>query len=599
MSLSQICPSEEPSQPTEFQFRRQSPWRTMVGLYRPHTGRLVLATVFFLFKTSPLWAMPLITANVIDIVSSPGPDANRSLLINAAVLVFLLALNVPGHALYIRFMSQATRDVEASLRESLIRRLQQLSISFYKRTSAGALQSKVLRDVEAVDQTARLIIDGGLSAITTIIISVVITAIRAPQFLLIFLVTVPILTILRKLLSEKLKHRNHEFRTEIEGMSAHVAGMIEMIPITRAHAVEHSEIERMAHKLGSVRSAGLRLDVQNALFQSAAWTAFNFFTMFSLILSAWLAYTKIIPLTPGDVVMLSAYFATISNSVLGLANMLPMISKGFESLHSIGEVLENPDTEKNIGKATIDQVRGQFAFQNVTFTHPGASRGSIHDFSLTVAPGETIGVVGPSGSGKSTLISLILGFDRPDSGKILLDGQDMNAMDLRSFRRFVGVVAQESILFHGTLRDNVDYGNRKVSDDQIWQALEAANALDFVEKLPDVLDTIVGERGSRLSGGQKQRIAIARAILRDPRVLILDEATSALDVASEAVVQSALERLMIGRTTFVVAHRLSTIRKADRIIVLEEGRIAEHGTPQELRNLGGKYAEMCNLQNAG
>jgi ABC-type multidrug transport system fused ATPase/permease subunit len=432
----------------------------MIGLYRPHTGRLVLATVFFLFKTSPLWAMPLVTANVIDIVSAPGPDANRNLLINAALLVFLLALNVPGHALYIRYMSQATRDVEASLRESLIRRLQQLSISFYKRTSAGALQSKVLRDVEAVDQTARLIIDGGLSAITTIIISVVITAIRAPQFLLIFLVTVPILTILRKLLSEKLKHRNHEFRTEIEGMSAHVAGMIEMIPITRAHAVEHSEIERMSHKLGSVRTAGLRLDVQNALFQSAAWTAFNFFTMFSLILSAWLAYTKIIPLTPGD-------------------------------------------------------------------------------------------------------------------------------------------MAQESILFHGTLRDNVDYGNRKVSDDQIRQALEAANALDFVEKLPDVLDTVVGERGSMLSGGQKQRIAIARAVLRDPRVLILDEATSALDVASEAVVQSALERLMIGRTTFVVAHRLSTIRKADRIIVLEEGRIAEHGTPQELRNLGGKYAEMCNLQNAG
>lgn len=580
----------------ESRFSGQKPWRTMLFLYRGHGQRLVLATIFYIIKSSPVWAMPLITANVIDIVSSPGPQATRDLLLNAAVIIFLLALNVPGHALYVRYLSLAARDVEASLRESLIRRLQQLSISFYKRTSSGALQSKVLRDVEAVDQTARLIIEGGLGAITTLVTSIVVTAWRAPQFLLIFLVTVPIITGLRVLLSEKLKHRNREFRTEIEGMSSHVAGMIEMIPITRAHAVELTEIERASQKLGSVRSAGHRLDMQNAVFQSAAWTAFNFFTMLSLILGAWLAYTKIIPLTPGDVVMLSAYFATISNSVLQLVNLMPAISKGFESVHSIGEVLESPDTEKNFGKASVNDVVGRFEFQNVTFVHAGAARGSIRDLNLIVAPGETIGVIGQSGSGKSTLMSLILGFDRPGNGRILLDGNDMNDLDLRSFRRFVGVVAQESILFHGTLRDNVDYGNRKVSDEEIWQALRGANAEDFVDKLPHGLDTVVGERGSRLSGGQKQRIAIARAILRNPRVLILDEATSALDVTSEAVVQSALDRLMVGRTTFVVAHRLSTIRNSNRIIVLDEGHIIECGTPEELLKLGGTYAQMRELQ---
>lgn len=587
------------SLPLETHFVGGRPWRTLIGLYRGHLSKLVLACLYFVIKSAPSWAMPLITANVIDVISASGPNAARDLFLNAGVMMFLLTLNIPGHALYVRCVSLAARDVEAALRESLVRRLQQLSISFYKRTSAGALQSKVLRDVEAVDQTARLIIDGGFGALTTIVASVAVTAFRAPEFLLIFLVTIPVVTGLRMFLSDKLKQRNRVFRTEIEGMSSHVAGMIEMIPITRAHAVEHAEIERASRKLGCVRAAGYRLDMQNAVFQSAAWTTFNFFTMLSLILGAWLAYKKILPLTPGDVVMLAAYFGTISNSVLMLANLMPAISKGFESVQSIAEVLESPDTEKNFGKECIQRVNGRFEFQDVSFVHPGASRGSIRDFSLVVPAGQTVGIVGPSGSGKSTLMSLILGFDRPGSGRILLDGRDMNELDFRSFRRFVGVVAQESILFHGTLRDNVDYGDRKIGDEEIWTALEGANAAEFVRKLPDGLDTILGERGSRLSGGQKQRIAIARAILRDPKVLILDEATSALDVASEVVVQSALDRLMVGRTTFVVAHRLSTIRNSSRIVVLDEGRIVESGTPQELRELGGRFARMCDLQHAG
>jgi ATP-binding cassette subfamily B protein len=576
--------------------RFDKPWRALVTAYRTHSGHLLVAAFYYTLKSSPLWIMPLITANVIDIISRPHPHALRDIGLNAMFLLCALGLNVPFHCAFVRRLSLAARSVEAEFRSALVRKFQELSISYFKNTSSGALQSKVLRDVEAVDQTARMAIEGGLSALTSIVSAVAVTLVRAPQFLVVFLISVPIITALRVFLSGKLKTMNRALRHEIEGMSSHIAGMIEMIPITRAHALEEAEIERATRKLGQVRNAGLQLDSQNALFQSTAWTSFNFFTMATLIVAAWLACTGIIPLSPGDVIMLSAFFATISNAVLNVANMIPNMTRGLESVRSIGEVLESPDIEKNVGKLQLEDVRGEFHFESVTFIHSGASRGSVRDFSLHVRAGETIGVAGPSGAGKSTLMSLILGFDRPTSGRILLDGRDVNEIDFRTFRRFVGVVTQDSLLFHGTLRENVTYGIPNVSAERVRRALEDANAAEFVDGLPKGIDTMLGERGARLSGGQKQRIAIARALIRDPRVLILDEATSALDVASEKLVQAALDRLMQGRTTFIVAHRLSTIRNANRIVLLSDGRIAEIGTPVELENQGGLYAAMCAMQ---
>ncbi|MEI8342025.1 MAG: ABC transporter ATP-binding protein [Verrucomicrobiota bacterium] len=559
-------------------------------------GSLALAAFYFVIKGAPTWALPVVTANVINIVAKPNPNAMRDLGINALVMTLIFAENIPFHCLYIRKLSFAARSVEMELRAALVRRMQELSISFYKRTSVGALQSKILRDVESVDQTVRLVIDGGLGALVAIIAAVVVTYLRAPAFLLIFLLAVPIATGLRMFLGGALKKKNRAFRSEIEGMSSEISGMIEMIPITRAHAVEEAEIARVSRKLDLVQHAGLELDSQNALFQSISWVSFGLFHIASLFVGAWLSYKKIIPLPPGDIIMLSSFFGTISSAVLMIVNMMPTLTKGFESVRSIGEVLECPDFEKNLGKDAVTDVRGEFEFESVTFVHPGADRGSIRDFSLKVPPGETLAVIGASGAGKSTLMSLILGFDRPTSGVIRLDGRDMNEIDLRSFRRFVGVVAQDSVLFHGTLRENIVYGSRNVKDEVILQAIRDANAAEFVDRLPDGLDTVVGERGARLSGGQKQRIAIARALIRNPRILILDEATSALDVSSEKVVQGALDRLMEGRTTFIVAHRLSTIRNANRVIVLEDGCIVEAGAPDELRARGGRFAEMWAMQ---
>jgi ATP-binding cassette subfamily B protein len=273
--------------------------------------------------------------------------------------------------------------------------------------------------------------------------------------------------------------------------------------------------------------------------------------------------------------------------------------RGFEAVRSIGEVLQCPDLEQNEGKASVAAVSGAFRFESASFRYPEVEAHAVRDFTLDVKAGETIALVGPSGAGKSTVLNLVIGFIRPTSGAIALDDRDMAALDLRTYRRFVSVVPQESILFDGTIRENITYGMKSVTDERILSALRDANAWEFIEKLPDGIQTQVGEKGARLSGGQKQRLAIARALIRDPRVLSLDEATSALDSESEALIQEALERLMKGRTTFVVAHRLSTIRNADRIVAMRAGKIEEVGSHEQLLKTGGLYSQLHARQSGG
>ncbi len=579
---------------SQLEFKQTHPFKNYLRIYNGQYLKITVAIILFTIKNSPVWILPVVIARMINIISDTTKYSIHDLWVVGGIFFLIIIQNIPTHTLYVRVFSSAVNTMQLNLRSSIVRRLQELSISFHDNYQSGKLQTKVLRDVETLEILSRNLMNSVLPAILTIIIAFSFTVLKQPLVAIFYLVSVPVSSSLVFFFSKKMTARNKEYRNEIESLSANVVEMIQMIPITRAHGVEDVEVSKMNTRLENVKSKGIRLEVIGALFGASSWTSFQIVMLVCLMFTSILAFRKAISV--GDVVLFQSFFAMIVGAVNMILNSYPDLARGFESIRSIGEILESPDIEQNAGKRAVTSVEGQFIFDNVSYTYDKAQQPAIKNIRLDIAAGESVAFVGESGSGKTTLMSLVIGFRRPTVGRILLDGTDMRELDLRQYRRFLAVVPQTTLLFSGSIRENVIYGIDKVKDSQLWDILEMANAAEFVSKMPQGLDSKLGELGTRLSGGQRQRISIARALARNPRVIILDEATSSLDVVSESLIQEAIQRLVKGRTTFIVAHRLSTIRNANRIMVMKNGECVESGTHEELMNAKGEFYKYKLLQ---
>lgn len=562
----------------------------LIGFYKGYYLNFLFSTIFYVIKHSPVWVLPIATANIINYATEGRQDAWFWVIVNAIVLFVLVIMNVPANYLHMHFRSKAERSVEAGLRSALVHKIQHISMPYQSDLETGRLSSKIMRDVEAIETVSNQLFTNLLNICINIAVALAVTVTKSKIVFLFFIMMVPISGALVAAFRTKIRTINKNFRKEMETTSAKVIEMVEMMPVTRAHALEKKEISKMDEQVGHIAEQGYNLDIVQTNFGAVSWAIFQSFQLGCLVFTSYLALKGRIPV--GDVVLYQTYFTTIVNQVSSLLNIIPTITKGLESVNSVGEVLLNDNVEVNKGKYELKDLKGSYEFKNIYYRYPNSDNDIIKGLYLSVKEGETIAFVGESGAGKTTMINLLIGFCLPTSGSLLIDGHDITEINLRTYREYLAVVPQNTVLFSGTIRENILYGEDNVSEEMLQKVIDESGLRSVVDSLPDGVDTSLGEHGGRFSGGQRQRLAIARALVRNPKVIILDEATSALDNISEKYVTGALDNLSLGRTTFIVAHRLSTIERADRIVVMKEGEIVEIGTYKELMNQKGYFYEM-------
>lgn len=577
-----------------FKRNQNNSLKTLIGIYKGHYMELFLSIVFFVIKHSPVWFLPIVTSNIINIATNPDANAGRKIFLNVTFMVIMIAQNILTNYFHTLFYARSIRNVERDLRSALVRKLQQLSITYHNEMQSGRLQSKIMRDVEQIETLSSQIFITVLSIILNVVVALGVVVTQSLTVFLFFIGTIPVAVGIMVAFKNKIKRYNKQFRKDMEETSVHVMEMIELIPVTRAHALEQKETDKMDNQLRHVAKSGLRLDMVQSYFSSISWVAFQVFQVLCLGFTGYLASRG--KISVGEVVMYQTYFSSIVAQVSGVITLLPTIAKGLESVNSIGDVLLCHDVEDNHNKKKLPSVRGEIMFQNTGFQYKDGDQPVFEHLNLKIEAGKTFAFVGESGAGKTTILNMVIGFLHSTEGKVFIDGNDIEEIDLHSYRSNIAVVPQTPILFSGTVRDNITYGKEDISEKRLKEVIEAANLTEVIENLPDGVDTLVTEHGSNLSGGQRQRISIARAFVRDPKILILDEATSALDSISEEKIRVAIDNLVKNRTTLIVAHRLSTIKNADYIAVIGRGGLKEFGSYEELMEKRGEFYQLRQLQ---
>ena len=567
----------------------------LFGYFKPHRFKYYLG-LFFLFLTG-LTALifPKLIGDMVDTAEEAMlEDIDRIALF--LLIVFVLQAVFSFFRIYL--FVNVTEHVLADLRRDTYNKLIRLPMSFFNKSRVGDLNSRIATDINMLSDTFTTVVAEFLRQSMLIVGGIAFLAYTSGELTLVMLGIVPIVAVFAVVFGRMIRRISKETQDRIAESNTIVEETLAGIANVKSFANEVFESLRYKKSTEAIIEKALQGARARGFFAS-----FIIFCLFGSIVGVIWYGARLVnqdEMTFGNLIQFVLYSVFVGASIGGIAEMYAQIQKAIGAAERILQIMDEEPETYEIGKAseTMTAISGALKFDGVHFRYPTRPDISVlNGVSFEANQGETVALVGPSGSGKSTIASLVLRFYDPDSGKVTIDGIDSKEMGLEFLRNQMAIVPQDVILFGGTIRENIEYGKPGASLEEIEEAARKANAHIFIDSFPEKYDTVVGERGIQLSGGQRQRIAIARAVLKDPRILILDEATSSLDSESERLVQEALDKLMVGRTSLVIAHRLSTIRKADRILVLDKGEISENGKHEELlEKENGLYKGLLELQ---
>lgn len=559
---------------------------------KPYWKRGLAAGICTIIAAGGTAYLPFVIKDMVDQVLS---EKNTTML-NWIVLSIIVVFVIRGIAYYGQsyLMNYVGQRVIIDIRKAVFEKLQRLSMSFYDKHKTGTIMSYVTNDVSALQSA---MVDNVVEMITETVIlvaSIVMMIYLDWKLFLVTFATFPVVLFFIDSFGKRIRKsgsRIQEAAADITSVLQEVASSPRVIKsfVREGYEVERFDKENMNN---------FRANMKYAQLSSTLTPTIEFVAAVGVSIILWYGGNSVIngSITAGSLVAFLTYAVNISNPIKRLSRVIGNIQKALAAAQRVFDVLDLPEDIKNAPDAkALPPVKGDVRFKDVCFAY-NESEEVLSHVSFEVKPGEMIAFVGPSGAGKSTVASLLPRFYDATNGSITIDGQDIRKVTLDSLREQVGIVPQETVLFNGSVYDNILYGRLDATREEVEAAAKAANAHDFIMQLPDGYETMLGDRGMNISGGQRQRISIARAILKNPQILILDEATSALDTESERVVQEALDRLMVGRTSFVIAHRLSTIKNADKIMVLEKGKLIEQGNHDELMAMDGLYAHLYKIQ---
>lgn len=564
----------------------------ILSYIKPYLPRLGFAIFCTIMAAAGNLYIPWIIKEMIDQVLADKNSEMLNMIAFSIIAIFL----VRGMFWYGQnyLMSYVGQRVIIDIRAAVFSKLQRLSVSFYDKNKTGTIMSYVTNDVNAlqaamVENTIEMVTEG------FILIGSVVAMIYLDWRLTLFTIcTFPLVLWFMEFFGKKIRKTGGRIQECTADITSVLQESVASARVIKSFVREGYEIERFEVE----NKENFRANMKNAQLMATLTPVVELVAAIGVTMILWYGGNNVIngTITAGSLIAFLTYAVNISNPIKRLTRVIGNIQKALAAAQRVFMILDMPEEVAEVENAKLlPHVDGKVEFQNVSFAY-NEKGDVIKDLSFTVDPGEAIAIVGPSGAGKSTIANLLPRFYDVNAGDIKIDGYSVREVTLDSLREQVGIVPQETMLFNGTVYDNILYGRLDATKEEIEAAAKAANAHDFILQLNEGYDTRLGDRGVNLSGGQRQRIAIARAILKNPRILILDEATSALDTESERVVQEALDRLMVGRTAFIIAHRLSTIKNADKILVLEKGSLVEAGTHDELLALGGLYAHLYKIQ---